>query len=127
VAGSCATRVGHDATPADELVRTVNALVGAFKIPEWDRAVVLQLYPANRRIVSTAPSERLTRIGIIGIAARLLAAKRALFNAIADNLDAIGVPRSETRIRLIEPPAESWGVNGGQLASGVDLGFVIQV
>jgi hypothetical protein len=42
-----------------------SALISAFKIPEWDRDVVLDLYGANQRIVSTARSERYTRIEII--------------------------------------------------------------
>jgi phenylpyruvate tautomerase PptA (4-oxalocrotonate tautomerase family) len=89
-----------------------SALVHAFKIPESDRDVVLDLYDENRRIVSAGRSERYTRVEIIGIAARSVNAKRALFKRIADNLDAVGVPRSETRIFLIEPPAESWGHQG---------------
>jgi phenylpyruvate tautomerase PptA (4-oxalocrotonate tautomerase family) len=104
-----------------------SALVSVFKIPTWDRDVALDLYDANRRIVSTGRSDRYTRIEIIGIAARSKDAKRALFKTIADNLEAVGVPRTETRIFLIEPPAESWGIKGGQLASEADLGFKIDV
>ena len=111
-----------------QLIEAVqSALVSAFKIPEWDRDVVLDLYDANRRIFSHGRSERYTRIEIIGIAARSKDAKRALFKAIADNLETVGVPRTETRIFLIEPPAESWGIKGGQLASEADLGFKIDV
>ena len=104
-----------------------SALVTAIKIPDWYRDVVLDLYDVNRRIVSTGRSERYTRIEIIGIAARSKDAKRALFKTIADNLEVVGVPRAETRIFLIEPPAESWGIKGGQLASEVELGFKIDV
>ena len=104
-----------------------SALVSAFKIPEWDRDVVLDLYEEKRRIVSTGRSERYTRIEIIGIAARSLEVKRALFKAIVDNLETIGVPRAETRIVLIEPPPESWGIKGGMPASEADLGFKIDV
>ena len=39
-----------------------SALVSAFKVPERDRDVVLDLYGDNRRIVSTGRSERYTRI-----------------------------------------------------------------
>ena len=104
-----------------------SALVSAFKIPEWDRDVVLDLYDENQRIVSTGRSERYTRIEIIGIAARSMEAKRALFKAIADNLKAVGVPRNETRIFLVEPPPENWGVKGGIPASEADLGFKVEV
>lgn len=47
--------------------------------------------------------KRYTRVEIVGIEARSLVAKRALFKAIADNLQAVGVPRKEMRIFLIEP------------------------
>jgi len=104
-----------------------SALLSAFKIPEWDRDVVLDIYDSNRRIVPTGRSKRFTRIEIIGIASRSLDAKRTLFKTIADNLEAVGVPRTETRIYLVEPPAESWGVKGGQLASEANLGFTINV
>ncbi len=104
-----------------------SALVSAFKIPESDRDVVLDLYDGNRRIVSAGRSERYTRVEIIGIAARSLGAKRMLFKGIVDNLEAVGVPRTETRIYLIEPPAESWGIKGGQLASETDIGFTVNV
>ena len=63
----------------------------------------------------------------MGIAARSMAAKRALFETIADNLEAACVPRNETRIFLIEPPAESWGIKGGVPASEADLGFKLNV
>jgi phenylpyruvate tautomerase PptA (4-oxalocrotonate tautomerase family) len=104
-----------------------SALVAAFRIPEADRDVVLDLYDQNRRIVSTGRSERYTRVEIVGIAARSLDTKRALFRTISDNLEAVGVPRDETRIFLIEPPSESWGVKSGVLASEADLGFKINV
>lgn len=108
-----------------EAVQT--ALVAAFRIPEGDRDVVLDLYGENRRIVSAGRSERYTRVEIVGIAARSLEAKRALFKAIADNLEAVGVPRNENRIFLIEPPADCWGIKGGVLASEADIGFEINV
>jgi phenylpyruvate tautomerase PptA (4-oxalocrotonate tautomerase family) len=104
-----------------------SALVSAFKIPEGDRDVVLDLYDDNRRIVAAGRSERYTRVEIIGIAARSLEAKRALFKTIADKLESVGVPRNETRIFLIEPPPTSWGIKGGVLASEADLGFKIDV
>ena len=103
------------------------ALVSAFRIPQRDRDVVLDVYDETRRLVVPGHSERYTRVEIVGIAARSLDAKRALFRKIADNLEAVGVPMGETRIYLAEPPAESWGVRGGQLASEVDMGFRIDV
>ena len=114
--------------PEMNLIEAVQAaLVATFQIPEWDRDIVLDVYDARRRIVSAGRSERYTRIEIVGIAARSIDAKRALFKAIVYNIGVIGVPRTETRIFLIEPPAESWGIKGGVLASEADLGFDINV
>ncbi len=103
------------------------ALVSAFRIPEGDRDVVLDLYDAHRRIVPAGRSERYTRVEIVGIAARSAEAKRALFRAIVENLEALGVPRTETRIYIAEPPPESWGVMGGIPATEAQLGFRIDV
>lgn len=61
------------------------------------------------------------------MAARSTGAMRELFQAIVDKLEALGVPRGRTRIYLIEPPAESWGVMRGQPAFEVDLGFQIDI
>lgn len=103
------------------------ALVLAFRVPEDDRDVVLDLYGPQRRIVSDGRSERYTRIEVIGIAARSDAAKRELFAAIVDKLEPLGVPRNEIRIVVIEAPASHWGINGGIPASEVDLGFKVDV
>ena len=75
-----------------------SALVAPFRIPEGDCDLVLDLYGENRRIVSARRSERYTRVEIVGIAARSPDATRALFKAIAANLEAVGVPRKDTRI-----------------------------
>jgi phenylpyruvate tautomerase PptA (4-oxalocrotonate tautomerase family) len=104
-----------------------SALVSAFRIPEGDRDVVLDLYGEARRIVPAGRSDRSTRVEIVGIAARSPEAKRALYRAIVDNLERLGVPRLESRIVLIEPPAENWGIKGGVPASEADLGFRIEV
>ncbi len=95
--------------------------------PQSDRDVVLDLYEESRRLVSHGRSERYTRVEIIGIAKRSLNAKRALFKTIVENLQSVGVPNLESRIVLMEPPADSWGVKGGIPASEADLGFKIDV
>ncbi|WP_237215234.1 tautomerase family protein [Falsiroseomonas oryziterrae] len=104
-----------------------SALVSAFRIPEGDRDVVLDLYPENRRIVPAGRSDRYTRVEIVGIAARSAEAKRALYRTIVDNLEQVGVPRPESRIVIIEPPAENWGIKSGIPASEAELGFRIDV
>ncbi len=112
----------------EALIEAVQAaLVEAFRIPPDDRDVLLDLYDSRRRIVSAGRTERYTRVEVIGIAARSLDAKRALYGAMVERLERCGVPRHETRIVIIEPPAENWGVSGGQPASEVELGFKVEV
>ena len=111
----------------DMLEAVQTALVEAFKIPPTDRDVVLDVYEPHRRLVPGGRSDRFTRIEIIGIAARSMEAKRALYRILADKLEHLGVPRRETRFVLIEPMPENWGVTGGVPASEVNLGFKIDV
>ena len=104
-----ATGTGAAGTEMKLIEAVQSALVAAFRIPDGDRDVVLDLYGENRRIVAAGCSERYTRVEIVGIAACSLDAKRAVFRAIADNLEAVGLPRT------------------GVLASEVDIGFKINV
>ena len=111
-----------------EMIEAVqSALVAAFRIPESDRDVVLDLYGENRRIIAGGRSDRYTRVELIGIPGRSMDAKRNLYRTIVSNLEAIGVPRMEMRIVLIEPPPGNWGIKGGLPASEVELGFRLDV
>ena len=85
--------------------------------------MVLDLYDANRRIVSTGRSDRYTRVEIIGIAARSKDAKRALFKTIVDNLEAVGVPSTETRIVLDRAAGRKLGHQRRTARVGGRLGF----
>jgi hypothetical protein len=89
--------------------------------------VVVDLYAEDRRFVPAERSDRFTRVEIIGIAARSLEAKRALYLAIVKKSESLGVPRLESRILLIEPPPKNWGVKGGVPALEADLGFKVDV
>lgn len=111
-----------------EMIEAVqSALVGCLKLPEWDREIVLDTYPEQRRIAPTGRSERYTRIEITLFSGRTMNAKRALYRALVDGMEALGVPRAEVKITLIEVPPENWGLRGGVPASELDLGFKIDV
>jgi phenylpyruvate tautomerase PptA (4-oxalocrotonate tautomerase family) len=104
-----------------------SAFVAAIKTPQWDRDVVVDLYDANRRIAPEGKSERYTRIEIKLLSGRSMGAKRSLYKSIVDNLAALGIPREEIKILLIEIPPENWGIRGGVPASEVDMGFKVDV
>jgi phenylpyruvate tautomerase PptA (4-oxalocrotonate tautomerase family) len=103
------------------------ALVGALKIPEKDRDVVIDTYDETTRIVMTGRSQRFTRVEITLFAGRSMDAKRALYKAVVANLAELGVPETEVKTILIEVPAQNWGLRGGYPASELDLGFKIDV
>lgn len=103
------------------------ALVGALKIPEKDRDVVIDTYDETTRIFMTGRSQRFTRVEITLFAGRSMDAKRALYKAVAANLAELGVPETEVKTILIEVPTQNWGLRGGYPASELDLGFKIDV
>ena len=103
------------------------ALIGALKIPEKDRDVVIDTYDETTRIVMTGRSQRFTRVEITLFAGRSMDAKRALYKSVVANLAELGVPETEVKTILIEVPTQNWGLRGGYPASELDLGFKINV
>ena len=105
------------------------ALVGAFKIPVGDRCVRLIAHEPHR---FACPPDRdhpelYTHISLDVFAGRSLDAKRALYRAIVENLEPLGIPRDHVKVVVRESPRENWGVSGGRAGSGVDLGFEVEV
>jgi phenylpyruvate tautomerase PptA (4-oxalocrotonate tautomerase family) len=111
----------------DLIAAVQSAFVSAIKTPEWDRDIAIALYDDSRRIVPHGKSERFTRIEIKLFAGRSMAAKRNLYRTIVENLSGLGIPKTEIKILLIEIPPQNWGIQGGQPASEVDVGFKIDV
>jgi phenylpyruvate tautomerase PptA (4-oxalocrotonate tautomerase family) len=60
-------------------------------------------------------------------AGRSVEAKRRLYQEIVDRLEPLGIPRDHVSITLRESPPENWGIQGGQAACDVDLGFNVKV
>jgi phenylpyruvate tautomerase PptA (4-oxalocrotonate tautomerase family) len=103
------------------------ALLGALKLPDSDRDIVLYEHPAHARIIPRGRSPAYTRIEVVLFSGRSHAAKRRLYAMICDNLAALGVPRDDIKVVLVESPRENWGIRGGKSAADVDLGFEIGV
>jgi phenylpyruvate tautomerase PptA (4-oxalocrotonate tautomerase family) len=103
------------------------ALVAALRIPEHDRTLRLIEHPRENVSLPPGKSERYTLIEITLFAGRSLAAKRQLYRALVQNLEAFGVPAQDVKVALIDVPRENWGIRGGQAACDVDLGFEVAV
>lgn len=101
----------------------------AFKIPPGDRNVRLVVHEPHRFACPPhlAKPELFTLIGIDAFSGRSLDAKRALYAAIVEKLEKIGIPTDHVIIVLNEIQTENWGIRGGLAACDLDLGFKINV
>jgi len=103
------------------------AMIQSIKIPEWDRNVRLIVHEPHRFAIPPGRGERYTLISFDLFAGRSMEAKRALYRAIINNLQSLGIPAEEIKIVLREIPRENFAIRGGVPASEVELGFEINV
>lgn len=105
------------------------ALIEAFRIPPKDKHIRLIEHLPHR--CATPPSlskpEYMTIVTIDCFSGRSVDAKRRLYTEIVDRLSALGIPRDHVSILVRDSPAENWGIDGGQAACDVDLGFEVKV
>jgi phenylpyruvate tautomerase PptA (4-oxalocrotonate tautomerase family) len=120
---------GHSAAHRRAILDGVHAaLVECFKIPDHDRVQVLREHAAENFDRPPGKSDRFTVVQVFAFAGRSREAKRDLFAAIVRNLQwAPGIDPLDVLIVLCEPPRDNWGIRGGQQASGIDLGFKVDV
>ena len=105
------------------------ALVAAFRIPPADKNVRLIEHLPHRFAPSPSLSqpEYRTLVTIDCFAGRSIDAKRKLYGEIVERLEVFGIPRDHVSILLRDSPAENWGIQGGQAASDIELGFDVNV
>jgi phenylpyruvate tautomerase PptA (4-oxalocrotonate tautomerase family) len=104
------------------------ALVDAFAIPPDDGEIRLLVHAPHRMRVgpSKAKPECYTVIAIDAFAGRSLAAKRRLYQGIAEGLAPFGIPPDHILTMVRDIPLENCGVSG-QAACDVDLGFAVNI
>ncbi|KIC00764.1 hypothetical protein OA88_17760, partial [Flavobacterium sp. JRM] len=71
--------------------------------------------------------ELYTLISVDAFSGRSIDAKRKLFSEMTKNLSELGIPKDHVLIVIRDSQKESWGVQGGQSAYDVDLGFKVEV
>ena len=91
------------------------ALVTAFGVGPDDKNITLIAHRPHRFMCppDRADAERYTNITVVGHASRTIEAKRRLYTAIVDNLEALGIPRNCSLIQLHELPPEDIAIRGG--------------
>jgi phenylpyruvate tautomerase PptA (4-oxalocrotonate tautomerase family) len=104
------------------------ALVAAFKIPDYDRnQKIYEFTQENMEIPSNKTADCIV-IEITAFQGRSMAAKKNLYKNIVDELTArTGISGDDITVILHEVPMENWGVRGGKPASEVDIGFKVKV
>lgn len=120
---------GHSVAHRRAILDGVHAaLVECFKIPDRDRNQVLREHAADNFDRPPGRSDNFTVVQVLAFPGRSREAKRDLFAAIVRNLQqAPGIDPRDMFIVICEPPLDNWGIRGGQQASGLDLGFKIDV
>ena len=106
-----------------------DAIVRAFRIAPEHRNVTLIVHQAHRFLGRPdCPSpEWLTNVSIFLRPGRSIAAKRKLYRFITEAFSVVGIPPECVLIRLVELPAENFGVRGGQALCDIELGYPVDV
>ena len=99
----------------------------ALKVPEHDRQIRYVEHNPEHFAIPPGKSDNYTVVEISLFPGRSLDAKRALYQAIVNRFEPLGIPRDEVFIFLNEQPLDNWGFRGGVPASELDLGFKLGV
>lgn len=103
------------------------ALVEAFEIPDSDRLQRVLEYPVGSFEVPPGRSADYVLITIDAFPGRSAEAKQKLFAGIVGRLENLGVDPLDVLIVVNDIPLQNWGIQGGQSAADVDLGFALDV
>src|SRR5215471_19342967 len=103
------------------------ATVEALRIPAHSLVLRLVEHPMEFFVIPHETAEQYTHIVIAMFAGRSLSVKRALYQAIVRHLEPFGVPPGDVRIILHEVPRENVGMQGGNAAVDLELGYEVRV
>ncbi len=99
----------------------------ALKVPVDDRQIRYICYPPQHFHVPPDKTDNFTFVEILLFPGRSLAAKRTLYQGIVRRFGALGIAPTDVFIALQELPMDNFGIQGGQPASEVNLGFDVHV
>lgn len=104
-----------------------SALVEALQVPPSTTVIRLFVHAPHRFAVPPDKGERYTLVSIDCFVGRSLATKRALYQAITQNLARCGIPADHLKVLLREAPRENWAIRGGVPASDVALEYEVNI
>ncbi len=111
----------------DRLEAVRHAFVAALRVPADDPTVTISEIDPGSIIRPGGVGDGYTIVEITMFDGRSSATKKALYEGLCTSLAAVGIPRSDIVVAIVESPTENWGVEGGKPASDVDLGFQVDI
>jgi phenylpyruvate tautomerase PptA (4-oxalocrotonate tautomerase family) len=99
------------------------ALVQSFKIKEWDYNQKTREYDPADWTIPAGRSDQYVLIEMCVFPGRARETKKKLYGEIVNRLSAMGIPKDDVFIMLVEQPMENWAFRGGLPADEIDLGY----
>jgi phenylpyruvate tautomerase PptA (4-oxalocrotonate tautomerase family) len=103
------------------------AIASTLKLPAHDRNLRLCVHGRDEWLLPEGKSDRYVLVETALFAGRTAETKGALYAAIVEALQGLGVDRDDVFIRIVEQPRENFGIRGGQRADLVALGYEVKV
>ncbi|PKN09155.1 MAG: tautomerase family protein [Deltaproteobacteria bacterium HGW-Deltaproteobacteria-8] len=119
---------GRSAAEKRALMAAVQtAIADTLKLPPQDRNLRLCVHGRDEWLLPEDKTERYVLVEIMLFAGRTPETKGALFTAIVEALEGLGIQRNDVFLILNEQPRENVGIRGGIRADLVDLGYQVKV
>jgi phenylpyruvate tautomerase PptA (4-oxalocrotonate tautomerase family) len=121
-------RAGRPSEENRRLLDAVHAaLVEAFRIPDADRHQILIEHDATVFEIPADRTPAYTLVEIVAFPGRSTAAKRTLFQSIAQRFEAAGVSAGDLFVVVTEPPLDNWSPRNGVSSADVKPSFKLDV
>jgi phenylpyruvate tautomerase PptA (4-oxalocrotonate tautomerase family) len=99
------------------------ALVQCFKIKEGDYNQKTREYAPADWTIPEGRSDQYVLVEMCVFPGRARETKKKLYAEIVNRLVAMGIPKDDVFIMLVEQPMENWSFRGGLPADEIDLGY----
>jgi phenylpyruvate tautomerase PptA (4-oxalocrotonate tautomerase family) len=103
------------------------AMIAALKVPHWTTMIRLFVHEPHRFVGPPDKGDQYTLVSIDCFIGRSVETKRALYQAIVQNLGLCGVPADHIKVVVREAPRENWAIRGGIPASDVALEYDVNI
>jgi phenylpyruvate tautomerase PptA (4-oxalocrotonate tautomerase family) len=104
-----------------------DAMTLALKVPHWTTSIRLFVHEPHRFAGPPGKGDRYTLVTMDCFVGRSAGTKRALYQAIVQNLGLCGIPADHLKVLLREAPRENWAIRGGLPASEVELEYDVEI